>query len=79
MERAFLFGTDLRGASLNAVNFKGAVLCEAIMEHALLGNTDLSGANLSGVKGLTQAQIDHAEADFDNPPESRGRRRRQYR
>lgn len=60
--RADLSGADFHDADLNRVNFAGA---------------NLSGAEFSfggrlGAKGLTQAQLDRAEADPDNPPKLEG-------
>ena len=64
---------DLSGARLVRADLSGAHFLDADLKKA-----DISGANLSGVKlsdgglqtahGLTQAQLDEARADPNNPP-----------
>lgn len=58
LSRADLEEADLKDADLQRANLRGARLSKAVLEHA-----DLRGANLAKVKGLTQAQLDQAEAD----------------
>ncbi len=60
LSRADLEGADLKDADLQRANLRGAKLSNAVFEHA-----DLRGANLSRVKGLTQAQIDVADANAE--------------
>jgi uncharacterized protein YjbI with pentapeptide repeats len=47
-------------ADLHCADLRGAKLGNAVLEHA-----DLRGANLSRAKGLTQTQIDAAEASAE--------------
>ena len=56
--------TDLSGAML-----EGADLSLAELNGASLSGAKLDGTDLSGVTGLTQAQLDEAVADPDNPPD----------
>lgn len=60
LSRADLEGADLKDADLHWADLRGAKLGNAVFEHA-----DLRGANLSRSKGLTQAQIDAAEANAE--------------
>ena len=67
--------TDLSGARLQGANLSGARLQGANLSGAYLGKANLSGAELSNdefpefkAHGLTQAQLDQAVADPDNPP-----------
>ena len=60
LSRADLEGADLKDADLHWADLRGAKLGNAVFEHA-----DLRGANLSRAKGLTQAQIDAAEANAE--------------
>lgn len=60
--KAFLMSADLTGAHLN-----DADLSEAFLKGAILTKADLRG-----VRGLTQAQIDDARADPNNPPNLEG-------
>ena len=72
LSRASFLGADLSGARLMMADMSGAHFLDA----------DLTNANISGVKfscggqqtaqGLTQAQLDDARADPDNPPELTG-------
>ena len=50
----------------------GAHLTNADLADAFLIGTDLTGANRSGCKGLTQEQIDYANADPDKSPDLKG-------
>ena len=59
---AFLMSADLTGAQLNDVDLSEAFLRGAI----------LTKADLRGVRGLTQAQLDDARADPNNPPNLEG-------
>lgn len=60
LSRADLEGADLKDADLHRANLRGAKLSNAVFEHA-----DLRGANLRRAKGLTQAQIDAADANAE--------------
>lgn len=60
LSRADLEGADLKDADLHHANLRGAKLSNAVLDHA-----DLRGANLSRAKGLTQAQIDVANANAE--------------
>ncbi len=84
LERSFLLDSNLSNARLTYSNLYGAFLDGANLSGADLTYADVSGAdfknaNLSGTefsfdnggrsaKGLTQAQLDEARADPDNPP-----------
>lgn len=78
---ANLCGADLRGAYLCGANLSGADLRAARFSNANLAGAELDGANLTGTNfsrqlsghlcpacGLTQQQLDQAEADPANPP-----------
>ena len=76
---AFLMGTDLSHSQLLDANLSKAQLISANLVDAEFTGANLSGADLSGSPangstsksppvGLTQAQLDHACADPDNPP-----------
>ena len=77
-----LSGADLRRANLSEAIFQDAKASNALLEGANLSRASFLGADLSGVKfsvggqqtaqGLTQAQLDDAWADPDNPPELTG-------
>ena len=84
---ALLEGANLSGTSFLRTDLSGARLAMAEMSGAQfldadLTSADIAGANLSGVefsigglqtaKGLTQAQLDDARADPNNPPELTG-------
>ena len=80
--------TDLSGANCLNANLGSANLKYADLSHIYLVGTNLSGvdltdANLSGARfsadkgwkpanGLTQAQLDEARANPDNPPHLEG-------
>lgn len=55
---ANLQNSDLRGANLSGAELDRATLTGADLTGANLADTDISGADFSGVKGLTQAQLD---------------------
>lgn len=74
-----LWRADLSGAGLQGADLSGASLRRANLSRAYLGKANLSGAELSDdefpeskVRGLTQAQLDEAVADPDNPPKLEG-------
>ena len=77
---ADLSNTNLLYADLSDAELIGAKLLGAGLQDAILSGTDLSGSRLSGlavtpkhpVTGLTQAQLDKARADPDNPPKLDG-------
>ena len=78
----------LRIANLSGARLRNADLSEAVLWGANLSGTVLQNANMSGadfcgigarspaystpVHGLTQAQLDEARADRDNPPKLSG-------
>ena len=78
LSHATLTGADMREAILKCGNLQEVTLAAADLSHATLCNTKMSGANLSNtilsgtrlsrVSGLTQAQLDQARADPNNPP-----------
>ena len=79
LTNAFLVGTKLADAELLGADLTGAVLPGADLSGASLQDAVLSGTDFSGatgrpgatkypVKGLTQAQLDQAWADPNNPP-----------
>ena len=82
LECANLSGARLLTADLSRARFMKADLSGAHFLDANLSKADISGANLSGVefssggpqtaKGLTQAQLDEAQADPNNPPKLTG-------
>ena len=68
---------DLSGARLMMADMSGAHFLDADLTSANIAKANLSGAKFSGggqqtAKGLTQAQLDDARADPDNPPELTG-------
>ena len=63
LTKASLVIANLTGADLTGADLTGADLGGATLRH-----TNLSGANLSKVKGLTQNQLDQAQADPNSPP-----------
>ena len=76
---AFLMGADLSHSQLLDANLANAQLIAANLVDAEFTRADLSGADMSGSPanesdsrhppvGLTQAQLDQACADPDNPP-----------
>lgn len=76
---AFLMETDLSHSQLLNANLTNAQLFAANLVDAILTGANLSGTDLSGSRanesnssrppvGLTQAQLDQARADPDNPP-----------
>ena len=78
LRQANLSRSDLRGANLSA-----ALLCGSDLSGAILRNTNLSGADAYGAsvrsasysvptRGLTQAQLDEACAELQNPPLVKG-------
>ena len=62
MLRAKLLFTNLSRVLLNSTDLTGAYL----------SGTNLTGASLSGAKGLTQEQLDQAQADPADPPKLDG-------
>ena len=69
-----LFNTDLSHTSLEDANLSGADLRGANLSHTHLKDANLSGTIISlndggsPVRGLTQAQLDGAAAEPENPP-----------
>lgn len=63
LSEANLFDAGLYGALLRDADLSGANL-----EEAKLDDADLSGANLTGVRGLSQQQLDAACTSFATPP-----------
>ena len=79
LSHALITQTDLSEAFLNEANLSGAEISGSNLCGARLHGANLSGALLRGntpfsltVFGLTQAQIDEACADADNPPKLDG-------
>ena len=74
LRRVSLAGARLRYANLSNAWLWGADLSGAILQHANLSGADMCGRNARSsryrepVRGLTQAQLDSARADSDNPP-----------
>ena len=78
LSRAYLWNANLSGAELWSANLSGAELWSANLSGAILEGANLSGTELVSldprsrlpmpVVGLTQAQLDVARADPDNPP-----------
>ena len=75
---ANLSSTELRNADLSNAAFWGADLSEAVLWNANLSGSDFCGAGArspsyrTSAWGLTQAQLDQARADTDNPPKLDG-------
>ena len=75
---AVLDNANLSDASLGDANLSGAHLRQANLSDTVLDNTNLTGVRLTlgrgslAVNGLTQAQLDLACADPDNPPKLDG-------
>ena len=87
LTNANLSNAILRRADLSNVRLRQANLYRAQLGGANLSRANLTGANLTGAsfsglqgiitrgspaKGLTQAQLDEARSDPDNPPDLRG-------
>ncbi len=82
LSRAYLWNANLADAGLWSVNLSGAELWSANLSGAILEGANLSGSELFNpdprsrspmpVIGLTQAQLDEARADPDNPPKLDG-------
>ena len=77
LRRANLTRADLRNANLSGATFWGANFSRAIIRNADISGADLCGASASSAHralayGLTQAQLDEACADPDNPPKLQG-------
>ena len=69
---ANLFGARLRRADLSGANFLDAHLNKANLCDANLSGVEFSIGGPQTAKGLTQAQLDEARADPNNPPELTG-------
>lgn len=63
--QADLTGAGLDDAMLHLATFENADLREASLGHAMLFKANLQGIDLTGVKGLTQSQINMACLDGD--------------
>ena len=72
LHRAYLVGTNLSGTYLMYANLSGAGIMDADLSGAILLGANLSGARLSGVRNLTQSQLDGACADPTDPPQIDG-------
>ena len=72
MKRAVFYGADLRCAHLTSADLSNATLDLAKLYGAVLDDANLTRARLRWVEGLTQAQIDQARADPENPPKLDG-------
>ena len=78
LRRAILTGVDFRHANLTDAKFWGANLSKAKLFDANLSGADLCGIDARStaykqpVCNFTQAQLDEAVADCDNPPKLEG-------
>ena len=72
MLRAIPISANLAGANLAGASMLRAKLFFTNLSRVLLDSTDLTGAALSGAKGLTQEQLDQAQADPADPPKLDG-------
>ena len=78
LRRTNLTGANLRKADLSDAKLWGADLSEAILRDANVSGGDLCGVDAQSsryrepVRGLTQAQLDEACANPDNPPKLDG-------
>ena len=77
LSRAGFLGADLSGARLVMANMSGAHFLDANLIKANISDANLSGVEFSiggpqTAKGLTQAQLDEARADPNNPPKLTG-------
>ena len=68
----YLMDVKLCGAFLMSADLTGAHLDDADLSEAFLREAILTKADLRGVHGLTQAQLDDARADPNNPPNLEG-------
>ena len=68
LSRANLEDANLAGAELMTAKLKRTHLVGVNLEGATMDGADLTGADMRGCKGLTQQQIDDAEANPDNQP-----------
>ena len=59
-------------ADMSGAHFLDADLTSANIAKANLSGVKFSGGGQQTAKGLTQAQLDDARADPDNPPELTG-------
>ena len=81
LRRAILANADLSFTFLDGANLSDAILWRAKLHRTKLADANLTGTDMSGldfgtspepVTGLTQAQLDQARADPNNPPDLRG-------
>ena len=77
LSRASFLGADLSGARLVMADMSGAHFLDADLTSANIAEANLSGVKFScggqqTAQGLTQAQLDDAQADPNNPPELTG-------
>ncbi len=77
LSEAGFLGADLSGAHFSGADLSGAHFWDADLSRANLADANLSGAEFSvggrqATKGLTQAQLDRAEVETDNPPKLDG-------
>ena len=68
LNRTNLLDADLTSAVMVGACLKGAYLKGSNFEAANLLRANLTGADLRDSRGLTQEQIDQAQADSGNPP-----------
>ncbi len=69
---ATLTNANLFDANLTGTDLSRAKLTDTDLSYANLSETNLSEASLAGTTSLTQAQLDQACADPDNPPKLDG-------
>ena len=62
------FETDLSGVKLSGANLSGTNLSVTIWKDAITTLRVKGGTSKAGVRNLTQAQLDQAHADPNNPP-----------
>ena len=78
LQQADLSRANLRGANLQGTNLSAALLWGSDLSGAILRNANLSGVTFHSascsvpVRGLTQAQLDAASAELQNPPLVKG-------
>ena len=77
LSRASFLRADLSGAKLMKADLTDAHFLDANLNEAIISDANLSGAKFSNggiqpAKGLTQAQLDEAQSDSNDPPKFTG-------